>query len=86
MTFREEACSDFLAIFNQFNAAIRQSPGCMYLRLYRDDHQPNIFFTYSHWDHEASLNNYRQSSTFQEVGQRPRHYLPLLQKLGPYRF
>ena len=67
MTFREEACSDFLAICNQFNAAIRQSPGCMYLRLYRDDHQSNIFFTYSHWDHEASLNNYRQSSTFQEV-------------------
>ena len=67
MTFRESACDDFLKIFEEYQTAIRHSRGCSHLRLYRDASDQHIFFTYSHWDNEESLNLYRNSPTFEEV-------------------
>jgi hypothetical protein len=32
--------------------------------VWQDIHQPNIFFTYSIWDAETDLNNYRDSAFF----------------------
>jgi quinol monooxygenase YgiN len=67
MTFHENKVDDFLEIFNHYNEAIRNQPGCTHLELWQDVHQPNSYSTYSHWDSEADLNNYRNSETFGKV-------------------
>jgi len=67
MTFQEDKVPAFLATFNEFKEAIRHQPGCSHLTLLQDHHLPNVFSTYSHWDNEESLNNYRNSQTFGKV-------------------
>jgi heme-degrading monooxygenase HmoA len=42
-------------------------PGCNHLELLNDIKTSNIFFTYSYWDSENDLNNYRDSELFKEV-------------------
>ena len=64
MTFQEDRCNDFLAIFTTYRDAIRNQPGCTHLDLLRDVRNSNVFFTYSHWDSEEQLNAYRDSETF----------------------
>jgi len=67
LTFREEACDDFLEVFEQSKQAIRAFPGCQYLELWRSKDQPHIFFTYSFWQEEAALEAYRHSDLFKKV-------------------
>ncbi len=67
MTFRENEVPAFLAIFNASQHKIRNFPGCRHLELWQDAQQPFIFSTYSHWDSEAALNNYRSSALFAGV-------------------
>lgn len=67
MTFQEDKVSEFLAIFDQYKEAIRKQPGCTHLELWKDLHQPNSYSTYSHWESESDLNNYRHSETFGKV-------------------
>lgn len=67
MTFREDAIVDFLALFEKNKKAIRAFPGCRHLELHRDAHNPAIFCTYSHWDNEERLNDYRNSELFGTV-------------------
>jgi hypothetical protein len=33
----------------------------------RDIHDPNLFFTYSQWENENALTNYRNSDLFQSI-------------------
>jgi len=35
--------------------------------LYQDKNNPSILFTYSYWETEADLENYRKSKLFDEV-------------------
>ena len=67
MSFSEIHIDEFLANFNLIKERIRNFKGCSYLELYRDKNHPNIFFTYSYWDTEADLENYRHSTLFKEV-------------------
>lgn len=67
MTFRSEYCDDFLAIFHKYKEQIRHTPGCLSLTLLRDKEDGVVFFTYSHWEDERKLNEYRYSDTFAEV-------------------
>ena len=67
MTFREDYLPIFLAIFEQNKKAIRNQPGCTYLELWQDESNPCIMTTFSKWDSEADLNNYRGSKLFKEV-------------------
>ena len=46
---------------------IRAFEGCEFLELYRDKHNTNVFFTYSFWNTEADLENYRNSNLFKSV-------------------
>ena len=57
----------FLALFQQFEARIRQQPGCHHLELWQDVDQPHTYCTHSHWDDAAALNAYRRSALFGEV-------------------
>jgi heme-degrading monooxygenase HmoA len=46
---------------------IRNAPGNRFLELYQDKKNPSLFFTYSYWEHETDLENYRNSDLFNEV-------------------
>ncbi|MHA7130984.1 putative quinol monooxygenase [Algoriphagus namhaensis] len=67
MTFHEEAVSDFLENFEKNKVAIRNSAGCKHLELWRDENEKNVFITYSHWENEDYLNQYRDSDLFKSV-------------------
>jgi quinol monooxygenase YgiN len=67
MTFKEGTRADFLQNFEENKSAIRNSPGCHHLELWEDEHDKNIFLTYSHWESEEFLNQYRDSELFKTV-------------------
>ena len=46
---------------------IRNAPGNRFLELYQDKNNKSIFFTYSYWETEADLENYRNSELFYDV-------------------
>jgi heme-degrading monooxygenase HmoA len=67
MSFHEEHIQAFLDNFELMKTHIRNSPGNRFLELYQDKNNKCIFFTYSYWETEADLENYRQSALFDEV-------------------
>lgn len=67
MTFKPENVEQFLEIFNAYKQYIKGSKGCEKLELLNDIHSKNIFFTYSHWQSETDLDNYRNSELFETV-------------------
>jgi len=67
MSFAEENIAQFLANFETVKHKIRNFEGCKFLELYRDKHNTNIFFTYSYWNTETDLNNYRHSELFKGI-------------------
>ncbi len=67
MSFQPEKVPDFLANFDLMKEKIRNAPGNRLLELYRDRHDPSVFFTYSYWETEADLEAYRQSELFYDV-------------------
>ncbi|MFD2824688.1 putative quinol monooxygenase [Lacinutrix iliipiscaria] len=67
MSFKEDAIDVFLEHFNKNKVCIRNFEGCRFLELYRDQKNPNLFFTYSYWNTEADLERYRHSDLFAAV-------------------
>ncbi len=67
MTFREEAIPAFEGLFAERKGRIRSFEGCLHLELWQDANNPATFFTYSHWESEAYLNQYRFSEFFKET-------------------
>lgn len=67
MEFQEDNVSIFLSNFELVKEKIRNFPGCQSLILYQDKENKNVFFTYSHWDSEEDLENYRKSDLFKNV-------------------
>ena len=67
MSFGGSYIEEFLSIFNQNKELIRHFKGCEFLELYRDKQHNNVFFTYSYWETEEDLENYRQSILFKNV-------------------
>jgi len=67
MSFQEENIPMFLENFDSIKEKIRGSEGNRFLELYRDKNNPCIFFTYSYWETEEDLENYRRSALFDEV-------------------
>ena len=67
MSFEPSKIEEFLANFELNKAKIRGFKGCEFLELYRDQNNTNIFFTYSYWNSETDLNNYRHSDLFKSV-------------------
>jgi quinol monooxygenase YgiN len=69
MTFRPEECEPFIPLFQDRKQRIRGFEGCLHLELWRDSHDPCIFFTYSHWAAHQNLDHYRFSEFFKETWQ-----------------
>jgi len=67
MSFHEENIDAFLENFNQMKEKIRNAPGNNFLELYQNKNNKEQFFTYSYWDSEEDLNNYRNSELFYDV-------------------
>jgi len=67
LSLQEDRISEFLTNFNNQKQHIRDFNGCQFLELYNDKHSKNIFFTYSYWDNEEALNNYRHSELFKGI-------------------
>lgn len=67
MGFYKQNIEVFLQNFDDTKTRIRAFEGCNFLELYRDKNDPSIFFTYSYWESEAALENYRKSELFNTV-------------------
>ncbi|AFL82313.1 hypothetical protein Aeqsu_2872 [Aequorivita sublithincola DSM 14238] len=67
MEFEKKNIPTFLANFEFVKEKIRNFPGCNFLELYRDKNDETIFFTYSRWNDEEDLENYRTSELFRNV-------------------
>ena len=65
--FKPNHIEDFKTIFKNSKLKIRGFEGCQYLELWQSKDDPSVFFTYSFWDNEEALNNYRHSAFFKEV-------------------
>ena len=67
MSFHQENIPMFLENFDSIKEKIRGSEGNRFLELYQDKNNPCIFFTYSYWETEKDLENYRRSALFDDV-------------------
>ena len=67
MEFQEEGVEKFLSVFDRYKEKIASAAGCMEVNLLQDYFQKNIFYTYSRWDSDKSLNLYRESDLFKEI-------------------
>ncbi|MCK0124641.1 antibiotic biosynthesis monooxygenase [Gelidibacter salicanalis] len=67
MSFEPSKIEAFLEYFETKKMLIRGFEGCNFLELYRDKQNTNIFFTYSYWNAESDLENYRNSDLFKSV-------------------
>lgn len=69
MKFKEEHIPEFEALFEMRKERIRSVDGCEYLELLQDRNDPSVFTTYSIWNSETALNEYRSSAFFKETWQ-----------------
>ncbi len=67
LSIQVEKVDQFIAYFDQIKQVVRNQPGCSFLELYQDKKDPSIFFTYSYWQDEKALEDYRYSQTFKQV-------------------
>lgn len=67
LSFHQDKIPAFLENFELVKNQIRNFPGNRLLELYQDKTNASIFFTYSYWDSEEDLENYRKSELFTEV-------------------
>lgn len=67
MSFQPSKIEAFISHFESKKEAIRNFQGCLFLELYRDKHNTNVFFTYSYWNTENDLEHYRHSDLFNDV-------------------
>lgn len=67
MTFREDEIETFLEVFEHSKKAIRNFNGVMHLELLKGTQEENVLFTYSYWQSEEDLNQYRNSNLFKDT-------------------
>lgn len=67
MSFQPEKINEFKTIFKENNVFISSFKGCKHVELMQDKNDPNIFFTYSIWENENFLEEYRKSALFESV-------------------
>ena len=67
MFFRPEEEAGFLDVFEKSAEKIRSFEGCMRLELWKNKSVKGGYTTYSLWEDEDSLNNYRQSTLFKST-------------------
>lgn len=74
LTFQENKSQVFMDLFEERKQAIRHVEGCLHLELWREEGNPDVIFTYSHWDSVESLNKYRFSDFFKDTWSQAKPY------------
>lgn len=67
MEFKADKINTFISFIEKNKNKIAKSKGCISLEILQDINNKNIFFTYSSWEKEEDLNQYRNSPLFKEV-------------------
>lgn len=67
LTFEENKITEFLTFFDSIKHIVNNFPGCNGMKLLQDIHNPAIIMTYSLWEGEQDLENYRVSPEFQRI-------------------
>lgn len=67
MVFKPDQVAAFKSLFEEHKSDIRAVKGCHRLELLQDQNHPNIFFTYSWWEEENNLIDYKNSELFGKV-------------------
>ena len=67
MEFKPQSLDEFLSLFSAVEERIKSYPGCRHLELLSDTTKSNVLFTYSIWDSEVDLNQYRKSEMFMKT-------------------
>ncbi|MFY0255919.1 putative quinol monooxygenase [Chitinophaga sp. 30R24] len=67
MEFDPEKVITFRELFSRQQQQIRNFPGCLHLELWEHEASGNTWFTFSQWESEAALEQYRQSDLFRET-------------------
>lgn len=67
MSFHNDKVEEFKKIFSDNWKYIASFKGCSHVELLQDKIHPNVFFTYSIWQNEADLEDYRNSELFENV-------------------
>ncbi len=70
MHFYPELTGKFEEIFNTSKDKIRSSKGCLGLELYTDHNNPEVYYTWSTWETEDDLEQYRQSELFKSTWEK----------------
>ncbi|MCC6722394.1 MAG: antibiotic biosynthesis monooxygenase [Bacteroidia bacterium] len=70
MTFDDGNTDVFEKIFNEMKHKIANFEGCKSVKLLNDIHKKNIYFTYSVWENEKCLENYRHSELFKSTWEK----------------
>lgn len=67
LQFRQTEIATFIRIFDENKLNVSNFNGCLGMRLLKDIQNPCVFYTYSQWESEEALNNYRKSTIFNMV-------------------
>jgi quinol monooxygenase YgiN len=67
MEFKSNYVEKFKILFDQHKEKIRAFEGCEHLELWQDVHNKSVFMTYSYWQSEENLEQYRHSDLFKAV-------------------
>ena len=67
MEFQQAKVNTFLDLFKETRDKIANFDGCLGVELLQTNDNGNLFFTYSKWNSEQDLENYRNSELFKQT-------------------
>lgn len=67
MVFKSEKVDDFKTFIKPIVPKIADFEGCSSVEILQDINKKNVFFTYSLWESENTLEKYRNSALFNSV-------------------
>ena len=67
LTIAPEHSATFKKNFHKNKELILAQLGCRHVEMLTDVKYPNIHFTYSKWEDESDLNNYRKTELFKGI-------------------
>ncbi len=70
MEFQQERVDEFIEFFETIKGKIRGFSGCYHLELCKDAKLDHVYYTFSRWESEEDLDNYRHSELFEEVWEK----------------
>ncbi|MCS6990345.1 MAG: antibiotic biosynthesis monooxygenase [Chitinophagales bacterium] len=70
LTLQPDKIDDFMQLFHEVRNTIAAFDGCHRVELLQDTERPFVFFTYSIWENEHYLNQYRFSEFFKQTWAR----------------